>query len=242
MGLRKFAIAIVGLVTVLSAFGQKSYDTQVWADLQAVYPFANVWVFDTEASLQKVTSGQDPWRGIMVTPTIQRNMTPKIDLMFSMPLYWVQQSNQLRTYETRLSPAMRYTITTGGRIESRAVLRYDYRMVKPEGGEMEISNRVRLFAEAFVPINRKTFFENKQLYAITDVEGFFVMDKNVGERFANLFKVRVGLGYRLNYQYRFQFIYGYQQSRQTIDQSFDTVDSIWRLRFMYFLGGEAQTR
>ncbi|MBS1975924.1 MAG: DUF2490 domain-containing protein [Bacteroidetes bacterium] len=240
MGFRKIAFLLIGLLPVLSASGQKSYDTQVWADLQGVYPFANVWVFDTEASFEKVTSGQDPWRALMITPTIQRSMSPKIDLMFSVPLYWVQQSNKLRTYETRLSPAMRYTITTGGRIESRAVLRYDYRMVKPEGGEMEISNRVRLFTEVFVPINRKTFFENKQLYAITDVEGFFVMDKNVGERFANIFKTRLGLGYRLNYQYRFQFIYAFQQSRETIDQSFDTVDSIWRLRFIMFFGAVTQ--
>ena len=240
MGLRKFALALVTLFHTLSASGQKTYDTQVWADLQAVYPFANVWVFDTEASFEKVTSGSDPWRGIMITPSIQRNMSPNIDLMFSMPLYWVQQSNQLQTYETRLSPALRYTITTGGRVESRAILRYDYRMVKPEGQEMEISNRVRLSAEAFIPINRKTFFENKQLYAITDVEGFFVMDKNVGERFANLFKARLGLGYRLNYQYRFQFIYAFQKSRQTIDQSFDTIDSIWRLRFIMFFGGSNQ--
>lgn len=207
----------------------------MWIEYQAVVPFGNVYLFDTEAGYQTLVSDGSPMNSYHITPNLQRNMTPKIDLMFSIPLYYTMQSSTYNNYEIRFSPAMRYTFTSGKRVESRSVLRYDYRCVKPETSAWETSNRIRLSLEFLVPINRKTYFEDKMLYGIADGEGFFVVDQNVKERYANIFKTRWGLGYRLNYKYRFEVSYQKQISRTTIDAPFDTEDNILRLRCMMYL-------
>ncbi len=230
----RYFYSFLFVLVFFPAKAQKTYDRQLWVDYQIAYPFANVYLFDAELNYQNLLSNQNQWRCYGFTPELQRTMSNRIDIILSTPLYYTNQTNNYNTFEFRISPAARYTFTTGGRVESRAVLRYDHRYVKPEDAAGQISNRIRPGIEFLIPINRKTYFEDKQLFAILDTEAFLVMDQNVKERFANLVKARIGLGYRLNYTYRFNIIYQVQQSRQTVDQPFDSQDNILRIRFVMF--------
>jgi hypothetical protein len=79
------------------------------------------------------------------------------------------------------------------------------------------------------------FAGDKLLYSILDGESFIVMDQNVKERFANRYRVRAGIGYRINYNLRFEFVYTLQESRNTIEGDFDTTDHIFRLRLKHYI-------
>jgi hypothetical protein len=228
----RFLWAAVFLLSASAARGQVNVNSQLWLDYNVVYPFANVWTADAEFSYQTLLTGGEKWRSYQFTPSMQRNMSQRIDLMVSIPLYYTVQLPDYHTIETRISPAMRFIITANRRVESRSVLRYDFRAVKQlEEGDWQISNRSRLSLEAIIALNQPTIYQDKCFMLIVDGELFFVLDKNIDERYANLRKARMGLGYRLSYKHRFEAIYQVHRSRTTIDQDFDTRDNVFRLRY-----------
>ena len=229
-------VFIVVLVNT-ELMAQKVTNEQLWFDSQFAVSFANSYVFDTEVSYQTLLSNQDKWRCFQLTPTIQRNLSPKFDASFSTLFSFTHQSSSYNTFETRFTPALKYIISANGRIESRAGLKYDLRYLNSEGQELQTSSRVRLSLEFLIPINKKTYYEDNLYYAIVDAELFYVVDENLKERYANLRKARLGLGYRLNYRNRFEAIYQFHESRTTIDQPYDTQDNIFRLRYIKFLNG-----
>ena len=76
---------------------------------------------------------------------------------------------------------------------------------------------------------------DKLWYAIVDGESFIVLDQDVKERFANRFRLRTGIGYRVNYSFRLEFVYTLQQSKNTIGDDFNTSDNIFRFRIKQYL-------
>ncbi|HWA32872.1 MAG TPA: DUF2490 domain-containing protein, partial [Cyclobacteriaceae bacterium] len=96
--------------------------------------------------------------------------------------------------------------------------------------------RPRARAEIIVPLNRDSYYKDNLWYAIADAEWLFSnVDTDLKERFANRFRLRTGVGYRLNYSMRFEFIYMYQASRNGIDETFASSDNIFRFRFKHYL-------
>jgi hypothetical protein len=217
------------------AFAQLDVNSQLWLDYNVVYPFANIWTADAEFSYQTLLSGGEKWRSYQFTPGLQRNMSQRIDLFFSTPVYYTVQDDDYTTVETRISPAARIIFTANRRVESRSVLRHDFRAVRPTGGDWQISNRTRVSLDFIIALNKPNIYQDGLVYALLDGELFFVLDQNIDERFANLRKARAGIGYRLSYKHRFEAIYQVLKSRTTIDQEFDTRDNIFRLRYIMVL-------
>jgi hypothetical protein len=71
-------------------------------------------------------------------------------------------------------------------------------------------------------------------YGVLEGEWFWVLDKNVKERFANLTFVRMGLGYRIDYTLRLELFYMIQTAHNQLDNS-DTAEGIVRIRIKHFL-------
>jgi hypothetical protein len=72
-------------------------------------------------------------------------------------------------------------------------------------------------------------------YLIADVEAFLPIDQQVNERFANRYRIRLGPGFRLNYTWRFEFLYTLQQSYNTLAGDFSTTDNLFRFRVKHYL-------
>ena len=84
-----------------------------------------------------------------------------------------------------------------------------------------------------IPINQNSYFKDNLWYAVTDIEWLFV-STDLEERFANRFRLRLGVGYRLNYSFRFEVLYMNQQSRNGIDESFSSSDNMIRIRLKHY--------
>lgn len=69
-----------------------------------------------------------------------------------------------------------------------------------------------------VSLNKKTMVENNNLYLLGYFEVFYNFDDEVQERFFDLWKYKIGLGYRLSYKWRFDLGFVFQDSRNTIEQ------------------------
>jgi hypothetical protein len=125
---------------------------------------------------------------------------------------------------------------------TRLFLRLEHRNIKnPDTDEWQRVIRPRARIESLIPINKKTFFEDNLWYGIVDAEWFFTID-DVDERFANRFRLRIGVGYRLSYSSRFEFIYMNQQSKNAIEDSFCTSDNIFRFRYKHYLRKKKPTK
>ncbi len=208
---------------------------QIWLDFQVDYPFANKYLLEAEASYQTILA-KDRWRSINLTSTFEVALLTKFDLMADLPIAFTLQQEGSNSIE--LSPMLgtRYHITQNKRIDSRLVLRYQQRYFwQVEDRDWDISNRIRLKGELWFSITGPNLFTDKLLYGILDYEEFIVLDKQLDERYANRRRGRIGIGYRLNYKNRFEFIYTLQSSRNEMEGEFISNDNVIQFRYKMFL-------
>jgi hypothetical protein len=80
-----------------------------------------------------------------------------------------------------------------------------------------------------VPLNKEKLTDEGARYLLADWEWFLPID-DAEERFANKQRIRTGLGYRRSFAWRFEALYMWTRSRNTIDEGFTTSDNIIDIR------------
>jgi len=220
----------------------QSTNEQLWFEYMLNYPFANS--FNLENTLTYSTLLNTPkWRTLDYNPTVEYSLTNNFDLLAGGTLSYTNQVEDYNTFEARLMIGTKIHFTPNSRILSRLQLRFEQRNFKNlDTKTWETVYRPRARAEFLIPINRKTFFEDKLWYAIADAELLFAVDDDVQERFANRFRLRIGVGYRLSYTSRFEIIYMLQQSKNGIDDSFESSDNVFRFRYKHYLRKSKPTK
>ncbi|MGB5263762.1 MAG: DUF2490 domain-containing protein, partial [Lutimonas sp.] len=129
------------------------------------------------------------------------------------------QNIQLTTSEIRFAPGLRYHVPWE-RIELGAWARVELRSVyEKQLDEWTYTTRPRLRIFTDIPINAKSMKEENFVYASSFAEFFYQNDEDLQERYAKRYWFRLGLGYKLNQNWRFEFLYNRQDSKNTIDQS-----------------------
>lgn len=241
MGLRTiresvgYQFIVVGLLTMALDSGAQT-GTQLWTEWQVSYPFANRYLAENTFSYQTLLSGGEKWTSLNLSPTFEMVLTPKIELTTEVPIGWTQQNNSLSTSEVSPLAGLRYYFTQGKRIDVRLQARVQSRNVHQiEADVWEHKGRFRLKGEVWISLNGPNLFTNKLWYALLDYEEFIVVDQQVNERFANLRRARIGLGYRLNYMHRMDLIYTWQYSRDEISDVFGQSDSVIQIKYKLFL-------
>jgi len=215
-------------------FTKAQTTTQVWNEYMLNYPFANSFNLEN-AFTYSTLIGTPKWRALDYSPTVEWSVTSHVDLLAQTVLSYTNQTESYNTFEVRPALGARYYFTPNRRIQTKLLLRVEQRNLKNlETKEWDQTYRPRIRGEVIVPINRDSYFVDDLWYAMTDVE-WLVKTDDVEERFANRFRWRVGGGYRLNYGLRFEFLYLLQQSRNTLEDDFETSDSIFRFRVKQYL-------
>lgn len=214
----------------------QSPNSQLWAEYMLNYPFANSWNVELAGTYSTLLESPR-WQALDIQLTPEFALSPHVDLQGAVLYNRTNQYQALSSTELRLMLGTRIHLTPFSRVLTRVLLRMEQRnMYYQETDSHEQSLRGRIRFETVTPLNRKTMFDGDKLwYAIADVEAFVVMDQQVNERFANRFRLRVGPGYRLNYTWRFEFLYTYQLSRNTIAGDVDSDDNLFRFRVKHFL-------
>jgi hypothetical protein len=200
------------------------------------YPFAGSW--NVELAAAYTTALEEPrWKALAFQLTPEYALSPRIDLMASVLYESTLQYEMLSTRELREMIGTRIHLTPFSRVLVRLLVRLEQRnLYYLETDEVQQSTRSRLRLESQIPLNKPTMFAGDKLwYLLVDAEVFGAVDQQVDERFANKFRFRLGAGYRLNYAWRFEFVYTLQTSRNTIAGDFDTMDNIFRFRVKTFL-------
>jgi hypothetical protein len=89
--------------------------------------------------------------------------------------------------------------------------------------------RLRNRLEFLAPINKAKLTDDRARYVLADWE-WFVPLQDQEERFANKQRIRAGLGYRRSFQWRFEALYIWTRSRNTIEDDFATSDNLIDIR------------
>ena len=198
------------------------------------YPFANS--FNLENALTYSTLiGTPKWGALDYSATVEWSATNHIDIIAQTILSYTNQTESSNTFELRPVLGTRLYFTPNKRIQTRLLVRLEQRNFKNlETKEWDQVYRPRARGEVIIPINKDSYFVDKLWYAITDVEWLFISD-NVEERFANRFRWRIGAGYRLSYNLRFEFLYMLQLSKNAIEDNYESSDNIFRFRVKQYL-------
>jgi hypothetical protein len=157
-------------------------------------------------------------------------------------LFYVGSINTLQqtgdnTWEIRPGLGIRFHFVPLTKLQVRILARVESRnQYTFETGFWSHDWRTRYRLEETYFINGKSFATNHLWYILSDLELFFTLDKEIQERFSNRMLLRLGLGYKLSDRWRFESIYTYQYSKNTIDAEFSNEDdNILRLRFRYYI-------
>lgn len=75
-----------------------------------------------------------------------------------------------------------------------------------------------------MPLNKEKLTEDGARYLLADWEWYLPLD-DVEERFANKQRIRTGIGYRRSFAWRFEVLYIWTRSRNTIEEGFTTDDN-----------------
>lgn len=219
----------------LASFAQ-SPSEQIWNEYMLNLPFGNVYNIEFAATYSTVLE-QPKWRSLDVQVTPEYSLSQHVDLMAAVFAGKTFQNQALTTAEVREMLGARFHFTPNRRVLTRLLVRFEQRNQRDEETDLwSHSTRTRLRAETITPLNKKTMFAGDKLwYMILDAETFLVLDQDVEERFANRFRLRAGVGYRLNYNLRFELVYTLQESKNTIGESFYTSDNIFRFRLKHYL-------
>lgn len=206
-------------------------------------PFANVWNVEFAGTYSTVL-GSPKWRALDFQVTPEYALSQNFDLNGALFISNTFQTQALTTFEYREMLGTRIHFTPNRRILTRLLIRLENRNVHDlEDDTWTRSNRARFRAETITPLNKPTMFAGDDLwYAILDAEAFLVMDQDVQERFANRFRLRAGIGYRLSYKFRFEFVYTLQGSRNVIGGDVETLDNAFRFRVKQFLNASKPTK
>jgi hypothetical protein len=233
--LKNSGCLILFFFTVIHSFGQSTTGSQLWGEYILKYPFANLYNLEYRG-IYSTAFGQSEWRSLSSSASLERAVGSHIDVNLLGLIQYTEQTSTYNTLELRPTLGVRYHITPNKRILSRFYLRFENRNIKDEETNVwTTTNRLRLRPEFIIPINKKSYREDKMWYGIADAEWFVNLEEDQKELFANRFRLRFGIGYRLSYALRFEAIYAIQNSKQTIDEEFERADNIFRLRVKHYL-------
>ncbi|HTE31737.1 MAG TPA: DUF2490 domain-containing protein [Chryseolinea sp.] len=230
---RSFLLSFLMAIPLQLAHAQ-SPNHQLWYELMLNYSFAGS--FNLENAFVYSTLLESPrWYAFDYTPTLDYSIDNHFDLIAGNTFSYTSQVSSYNTFEIRPFLGVRFNVTPNQRILTKILLRLEQRnFLNLDTHDWETVVRPRARAEAVIPINKKSYFEDKLWYGLIDAEWLFTVD-DVEERFANRFRARIGIGYRLSYTTRFEFIYMAQHSKSGIDQDFESSDNIFRFRFKQYI-------
>lgn len=212
----------------------QSRNGQLWGEYMLNIPFANS--FNLENAFAYSTAFTSPkWRALDYTPTLEYSVLNWLDISASVTMSFTAQTEDYNTFEVRPAIGSRIHFTPNQRVLLRCYMRLEQRNFKNlDTKEWEQTYRPRARLESIIPINRKSYYEDKLWYGIVDAE-FLFTNEDVEERFANRYRIRTGIGYRLNTASRFELIFMLQGSRNGIEEQFTSSDNVIRVRYKQYL-------
>jgi Protein of unknown function (DUF2490) len=233
----KFFLPVLGIILLYPTISKaQEKSTQLWTDFTLNVPLSKGYSFDNEFAYRTNIGNASKWQSVNIIPKFEKSLTNHIDVMLYLGCIYTFQQENYNTWELRPSAGVRYHFKLFPKLLTRILARFEWRnQYTIESGETSQDLRSRFRLEEIYFINGKSFADNKLWYALTDFEIFYTLDTELQERYSNQYYLRFGIGYKPNSRWRYECIYTFQFSKNTIESEFSKEqEGILRLRARYY--------
>jgi hypothetical protein len=230
------------VVFLASPVGADEPEFQLWGN------FTLSWIkshhvtlgVDIEPKVLVSKPADDPrWATLDVTPSLEYTHGNWLDIVSELLVARTKQTDDDNSTEITPRIGFRFHILSNvandllkeklpkHRFVIRDLIRLEWRNLyySPSSGTPDSSSlRLRNRVEISYPINRRRMTDDGAIYATGDGEWFWT-EEDQSERFASKQRIRVGIGHRRSYRWRFEALYVWDRSRHTATDGFTTADS-----------------
>jgi hypothetical protein len=220
--------------------------TQLWGNLTFNWVRSERLVYELDIepkALLGAPEGEPDWRNLDVTPNVEFSPLHWLDVVADTTIGRTMQSDDLDSTEITPRLGVRLHLFSRAhrfhpreeaprrRIVLRDLARVESRNFFYSGGDVESESTIRFRnrLEFLLPINKERITDDGARYLLADWEWFVPLDDSE-ERFANRQRIRTGIGFRRNFNWRYEFLYIWTRSRNTIESGFSTTENIIDVR------------
>jgi len=248
--IRRVCLAgVLALLLVVPAHGQTNL--QLWGNATFNWVTSDRLVYELDVEpkvLLAATEGEPGWWNVDFTPNAEYAAKSWLDLVSEAVVGYTKQTDDVNSVEVSPRLGVRFHLFSRGlptaipgrplrelppmrRLVVRDLLRVEGRNIFYTGAGSGSDSTVRLRnrLEFLVPLNKEKLSEDGARYLLADWEWYIPLD-DVDERFANKQRIRAGFGYRRSFGWRWEILYMWTRSRNTLDEGFDTADNIIDIR------------
>ena len=212
---------------------------QLWLDFMLHKTFRNGFQYLAETGPRVLLYEISGWSQYELSQQVQYNAFWNVDVIGGLLLNYTIQSDTtdlLDSYEVRPWLGARIHFNPNSKLMVDFFTRYEQRFLYYNNkSSVEKSGRIRNRLEFTYSINHPNFYQDNLWYITLDGEWYIPTNENFSERFANAARVRMGLGYRHNFNWRYVIVFMEQFSRNTIDEGFKSSNFIVNLRVHFFI-------
>jgi Protein of unknown function (DUF2490) len=239
-------LAVPLVLAVCPAHAQTNL--QLWGNATPNWVKSDRLVYELDfepKGLLVVPEGEPDWRNLDVTPNVEYSPNGWLDVVGEAVTGYTKQTDDVNSFEVSPRVGVRLHFLSRGlptavrgrerppsrRIVVRDLVRVELRNLfyTGAGSGSDSTVRFRNRLEFLVPLNKEKMSEDGARYLLADWEWYIPLD-DVEERFANKQRIRAGLGYRPSFAWRFEALYMWTRSRNTIEEGFTTSDNIINIR------------
>ena len=237
------------LIGLSAAEARPQANLQLWGNVTFDWLHSPrvVYSLDLEPKVLLTKPDGDPsWRSLDVTPSVEYVAKKWLDFIGELVTGYTKQTDDVNSVEVtpragvrlhlfsrevpvrgprlrELPPARRIVVRELIRVEGRTLF------YTGDGSGSDSSVRFRNRLELLAPLNRERLTDDGARYLQADWEWFIPLGEP-DERFANKQRIRAGVGYRRSEAWRFEALYIWTRSRNTIEDGFKTSDNIIDIR------------
>ena len=220
----------------------QSTNLQLWGNMTLDWVKSDRLTYELDLEPKVLISaleGEPGWRNLDVTPNVEYAPKGWLDLIGEVAAGYTKQNDDVNTIEVTPRIGVRFHFLSRGvptarfreqpprrRVVIRDLVRVESRNFFYTGSASGTSSSVRFRnrLEFLVPLNKEKMTEDGARYLLADWEWFIPLDEP-DERFANKQRIRTGFGYRRSFAWRFEVLYIWTRSRNTIDEGFSTAEN-----------------
>jgi len=165
-----------------------------------------------------INSDPPLWQ-IRLYPTLEFRVLKWMDLSGGVWFIYTNRFENSDLFETRpfLGIKLKKDIWRGIRLSN--YVRQEFRIRRDlDTGETLFARRLRNRLQVMIPINHKSLSEDNTWYAFADAEFFRQVNPQVNDGFNSRRRYRTGIAWRRNSTWTYQFFYGFQSSRNNVNQ------------------------
>jgi hypothetical protein len=221
-------LALVALVPASRASADATLE--LWTNFMAEWQVTPRWLltFDLEPKTLLVGAGQ--WENVDLTTSPEFAVTSWLDVLAELVTGYTVDSEKPNTTEVTERVGLRLYLIRS-RFQLRDTFRFEQRNRFYSDATSDHLFRTRNRVEVRYVVNRDRATQAGAFILLADFEYFMVVDHEAQERYASRYRIRAGVGYRLNPAWRVDLLYIYQRSRNTYGAPFSTAENMVDLRF-----------